>query len=337
MNRRVRPPVTAGVVMVAIAWICVGPGPVPTTTVFGEEARGQSRDTRFERLGTVVRQAMADIGVPGVAVGVLTADDRHTAGFGVTSVVNPLDVTDKTLFQIGSITKTMTGTAIMRLVDQGRVDLDASVQTYLPGFQLGDPEAAQGATVRQLLTHMGGWVGDFFVPSGEGDDALARMLGQMAEIDQLAPLGSTWSYNNSGFYVAGRIIEVVTGTSYEDAVQALVFEPIGMDQVFFGSADVIAHRFSVGHFPGREGARVAQPWSLFRAINPAGGAVTSVAQLLTYASFHLGTGMTSAGEEVLTRDSLVAMQTEQSTRGDANGWEAGIRTPITRSRALFRR
>ena len=68
MSRRVRPPVTAGVVMVAAAWICVGHGPVPTTTVFGEEARGQSRDTRFERLGTVMRQAMADIGVPGVAV-----------------------------------------------------------------------------------------------------------------------------------------------------------------------------------------------------------------------------------------------------------------------------
>ena len=72
--------------------------------------------------------------IPGVVVGILHNGEIHAAGLGVTNVEHPLDVTDETLFQIGSITKTFTGTAIMRLVEMGKIDLDATVRTYLPDF-----------------------------------------------------------------------------------------------------------------------------------------------------------------------------------------------------------
>ena len=117
-------------------------------------------DTTWTTLGERITQIMARKHIPGVAAGVLYQGQTQTTGFGITNVDHPLPVTDETLFQIGSITKTFVGTAIMRLVEQGKVDLDATVRTYLPGFRVADEAASQGATVRHLLTHTGGWAGD---------------------------------------------------------------------------------------------------------------------------------------------------------------------------------
>ena len=158
---------------------------------------------------------MEETQTPGVAVGLLHEGEEHVAGFGVTSTENPLEVTPDTLFQIGSITKTFTGTAAMRLVERGELDLDAPVRTYLPELKLSDEDVAARVTMRHLLTHTGGWIGDYFDDFGSGDDALARMCESLATLPQLTPLGEVWSYNNAGFYLAGRVIEVITGKPYE--------------------------------------------------------------------------------------------------------------------------
>ena len=71
--------------------------------------------------------------------------------------------------------------------------------------------------MRHLLTHTGGWIGDYFDDFGSGDDALARMCESMSTLPQLTPLGEVWSYNNAGFYLAGRVIEVIAGMPYEQA------------------------------------------------------------------------------------------------------------------------
>jgi CubicO group peptidase (beta-lactamase class C family) len=211
--------------------------------------------------------------VPGVAVGVLYNGETYTAGFGVTHVEHPLPVTEDTLFQVGSISKTFTCTVVMRLVEMGKLGLDATVRIYLPGFKVSDEEASTRATVRHLLTHMAGWVGDFFHDTGAGDDALERYVADMSELEQLAPVGTVWSYNNAGFSVAGRIIEVVTGQTYEAALKELVLEPLGLGHCFLGPGEVITRRFAVGHRDGTEGAQVARPWPLPRGVYPAGGIV----------------------------------------------------------------
>jgi len=115
---------------------------------------------------------------------------ERTAAFGVTNVDNPLPVDADTLFQVGSITKTFTATAAMRLVDEGRLDLDRPLQTDLPDLRLVDPQVAAAVTPRHLLTHTAGWVGDYFSDTGRGDDALARYVAEMAELEQLTPLGA---------------------------------------------------------------------------------------------------------------------------------------------------
>ncbi len=109
------------------------------------------RETDFRELGELIEAEMARLHVPGVAVGVLHEGRAFYGGYGVTSVENPLPVEPDTLFQIGSTTKTYTGTAAMRLVEAGQLDLDAPVRTYLPDLRLADEAVAAGVTLRHLL------------------------------------------------------------------------------------------------------------------------------------------------------------------------------------------
>lgn len=262
--------------------------------------------SRFEDVVEAAREAMDEFSVPGVAIGVFAEAEEETAGLGVTSIENPLEVTPDTLFQIGSIGKTFTASAIMRLVEAGKVELDAPVRTYLPEFRLADEDAAERATVRHLLTHTGGWLGDYFESFGWGDDALERVVAALAEQPQLTPLGEVWSYNNSAFYVAGRVIEAVTGQTFEDAMRELVFEPLGIEHAYFFMDDVITRRFAAGHERDENGDTVvARPWAIGRSAHAAGGIVTSVPELLRYARFWL------EGGDFLRRESVEEMTRPQ--------------------------
>jgi CubicO group peptidase (beta-lactamase class C family) len=108
-------------------------------------------------------------------LGILHKGQVKAAGFGVTNVDHPLEVDDQTLFQIGSITKTFTGTLIMKMVEDGQIDLDATVRTYLPQFKVADAEASEKVTIRHLLTHTSGWFGDFFHDTGPGDECCRQV------------------------------------------------------------------------------------------------------------------------------------------------------------------
>ena len=278
----------------------------------------QPYSDHFIRLGDQINRKMRDEHVPGVAVGVLHEGRPYSAAFGTTSVDHPLPVTDDTLFQIGSITKTFTATLIMQLVEQGTLELDAPLRRYLPGFRLRDEATAASATTRHLLTHTGGWTGDFFIDTGEGDDASAKYAARMAELSQLAPLGTHFSYNNAGFYLAQHLIETVTKRPYHDVLQEMLLEPLGMEQAYLTAADVITRRFAVGHLvkgeEGAERAEVTRPWALPRAVNAVGGLVTNVKELLRYAQFHLGDSTVENGERLLAAESMRAMQTPQIER-----------------------
>jgi CubicO group peptidase (beta-lactamase class C family) len=159
-----------------------------------------------QALEDVVSRLAEELELPGASVGLLHDGEEHYAYQGVTSVGNPLPVDERTLFLCGSTTKTFTATAVMRLVEQGLVDLDAPVRRYLPEFRVGDEETASTVTVLQLLNHTAGWEGDFFKNTGEGDDALARYVEAMIDLRQLTPPGAAVSYNNASFGVVGRLV-----------------------------------------------------------------------------------------------------------------------------------
>lgn len=250
-----------------------------------------------------------ELEVPGVGVGVVIGDEDHAAFHGVTSVEDPLTIDDKTLFQNGSTGKTYTSTAILRLVERGEMELDATVRTYVPELKLKDEQVARDVTMLQLLNHTAGWDGDLFENTGEGDDALDRYVARMATIAQVTPLGSTVSYNNAALGLAGKALEHVTGKLYEDLIRELVFEPLGMNRSFYFAKEIMTYRFAQGHRQKADGTiEVARPWELGRYGNPMGGAVTTVADQLTWARFHLGDGTARDGTRVLSEQMLKRMQ-----------------------------
>src|SRR5919201_2255050 len=270
---------------------------------------GIGQDPRFDRVATSVEQKMKEYGVPGVSLAILREGNVTSRPFGVTSVDNALPVTADTLFQIGSITKTFTGTLVMRLVDEGKLQLDSPVRTYIPDFRVKDADATRLATVRTLLTHMGGWEGDLFIDTGDGDDALAKAVARMADSEQVAPIGTIWSYNNAGFFVAARLVEIATHRPYESALNDLLIRPLGL-KAFVFPADVMTYRFAVGHGGPIDKPGVLRPWRLPRAVNGVGSIVTTAADLLRYAQFHLGDG-TANGTRVMSADGLERLQATQ--------------------------
>jgi CubicO group peptidase (beta-lactamase class C family) len=281
-----------------------------------------SRDT----LADFVETTATEFGIPGVAAGVWANGQEIYACHGVTSVENPLPVDRDTLYVLGSVTKTYTATVLMRLVAEGRVELDAPVRRYVPELVLADEETAAKVTVLNLLNHTSGLGWGGHVDTGDGDDALSGFVAKMAEVEQIAPLGARASYSQAGYNLAGRIVEKVTGLTYERAVASLLFEPLGLSHSFFALGDVTTRRFAVGHNLGEDGTlSVARLWKGWRSGNPGGGLASSVADQLRWARFHLGDGRAESGVRVLPAEVLHRMKKPTvELRGSALGDAFGI-------------
>ena len=274
------------------------------------------KDRTFRRIAKKIASEMKRLQVPGVAIGIWHKGKEYAEGFGITSVEHPLPVTADTLFQTGSISKTFTGTMIMKLAEEGKVDLDAPVKKYIEDFKVQDSDVTEKVTVRHLLTHMGGWVGDYFNDFGNGDDALDQMVKDIARMPQVQPLGTIWSYNNTGFNIASRMIEIVTKKPYEQAAQEMLFDPLGLKMSFFYPSDMLfTHRFVVGHQKVKDRVQVARPWAIGRAGNGVGGVVSTVRDLLKYARFHMSNGK----KTVISGKSLQAMRVQQADAGPRGG------------------
>ncbi len=272
-------------------------------------------DQHMNTLAARARELMAELHIPGAALGVLHHSALHTVGLGSTSVEYGLPVTPATLFQIGSISKTFLGTAAMRLVQQGRLSLDTPVKELLPELRLRDSAVEALVTLRHLLSHTAGWTGDYFDDMGWGDNALALYVERMAELPQEIPLGALFSYNNAGFNLAGRLIERATGQPFEQAMAELLFGPLGLQQCFYFPDDAMTRSFAVGHTIDGGKPIIARPWSIGRSSHAAGGIAASIEDLLRYAAFHIAGGKNAGGEQILSSESIAAMREAQVSTG----------------------
>ena len=175
-------------------------------------------------------------------------DGEITAtGAGALGKATGVEVTADSLFQIGSITKVWTATLVMQLADDRLLRLDAPVAEQLPGFAVADPEVTRSVTPRHLLTHTSGIDGDVFNDTGRGDDCLERYVAELSSVEQIHPLGATWSYCNSGFGVLGRLVEHLTGTTWDRALRDRLIEPLGLTHTVTLPEEVLLHRVAVGH------------------------------------------------------------------------------------------
>ncbi|MGV9308499.1 serine hydrolase domain-containing protein [Nonomuraea sp. NPDC003727] len=221
-------------------------------------------------------------GVTGAVLAFTDGQEVAAAATGVLNTRTGQPVTTGSLFQIGSVTKAWTATLVLQLVGEGRLDLDQTAQSVLPGLALPEP-----VTIRQLLAHTGGFEGDVFVDTGRGDDAIEKLVALLGEVPQLSPPGAIWSYNNAGYVVLGRVVEVLRGLPFNAALRAHLIGPLGLTHTATSADEAILYGTAVGHAAGEP----VSTWSLMRSNDPAGASLAMTAgDLLTFARAHLADG-----------------------------------------------
>ncbi len=273
------------------------------------------------RIGEAVERSMQRTGVPGVALGLLHEGREWSAGFGITHAEHPLAVDAETLFQIASLTKPFTATVLLRLVEQGRLGLEDPVADLLPGLRLAVPEWSRRLRVEHLLTHVGGFEGDRFFVRAPEPPTLEALVEALPEARCLAEPGALWSYNNAGFSVAGRLLEVLTAQPYPEALRELVLAPLGLDKSLFSADEAVFHRVALPHLATPRGPVMIrgagwQPgWELLPSDLPAGGLASCVTDLLRWARFHLGDGRAADGTRLLEAETLARMRHQTHPAG----------------------
>lgn len=279
-------------------------------------SNAQATAELFRELDAKIEAGMERYHVPGVAIGVLYQGDEYVRGYGVTNVDEPQPVDGDTLFRIASTTKTFTGTVVMRLVEQGKLDLSAPIRRYLPDFRVTDEAASAQVTLRQCLNHSAGWVGDDERDFGRGDDSLAKYIASMRELPQLTPPGAQFAYCNTAVDTAARVIEVVTDQSYEDAVRDLLLAPLQLSRTRFFTDELAGYAIAGCHSV-IDGRAIFSPelWYLPRNGHADGGLISSAREQLNYARFHMGDGHAADGTPLLTPASLQAMRSNPGPSG----------------------
>lgn len=305
-GRRAAAQATPEAAPAAAASATLPPLPMPSTLA-------ADASLQFRAVTEALMTAMQRFYVPGAAVGLLAGDREEHATLGLESLSSLRPVTPDTLFQIGSISKTFTGTAIWHLIDAGVLELDAPVRTYIPEFTVQDDDAAAKVTVQNLLDHSAGFYGDEGFDTGNGDDALARYVAvRMPQLPQLFPVGEYFSYNNAAFSLLGRLIEVATGTTYEAAMANLLFGPLGLEHTHLDRDAVRRNPFADGHaavpINGKPAVAVQTPLFMPRAVDPAGGIWSTTRDLIRYARFHLDQGVISSAANIVHPESLAQMR-----------------------------
>jgi CubicO group peptidase (beta-lactamase class C family) len=252
-------------------------------------------------------------GVVGATFAIGLGDETVTAATGVLNLRTQAPATPESLFQIGSITKVWTAVLAMQLVDEGLIDLDQPVVTYLPEFRVADPDVTKTVTTRHLLSHTSGIDGDFFHDTGRGDDNLEKYVAAMAGLKQNHPLGATMSYCNSGYSALGRLIEVVRGTTWDAVLKERLLAPLGLTSAGTLPEEALLYSAATGHVtpPGSDDPVVTPQWGIFRSAGPAGLIHMTAVDLLAFARLHLAGGITADGTRLLSEASVAAMQQEQ--------------------------
>ncbi|TGN63050.1 class A beta-lactamase-related serine hydrolase [Nocardioides eburneiflavus] len=198
----------------------------------------------------VIDGQMGASGAPGLAYAVVADGEITSAGArGVVELGSDEEVTPDTPFLTGSISKSFTALSVMQLVEAGRVDLDAAVLRYLEDFT---DSPAGDVTLRQLLSHTSGFStlqGNISHTDMTGeDDELAERVARLAEAGPAHADGERWEYSNANYQVLGRVVEVVSGQSYQAYVTEHVLEPLGMRDSFVADGRFHAD-MATGHRP----------------------------------------------------------------------------------------
>lgn len=259
------------------------------------------------RLEQGIQSHMMKHHVPGTALALVKDDEViYARGYGVTSVDSGAYVSSQTLFRIGSITKPLVGTAVMRLVEQGKLDLDRPVGKYVEWLRFSEKNAEKYITLRMLMSHTAGLPGDSRTYCGSLEKYIRE---QMPRYLFVASPGKVFSYSNISLNLVGYIAQVVSGKSFQQLIQELVFDPLDMQRTTFDPLVAMTYPLALPHVVHED----EKPVVLHRisdsiAYAPAGGAYSTVLDLANFAILHLQQGRFQR-KQILSTQSIMQMHT----------------------------
>ena len=279
-------------------------------TVFACAATALAATQPLDGLDEFVANAMRDWKVPGVAVAVVQ-DGKVilSKGYGFRDVKGQLPVTTKTLFAIGSATKSFTVTDLAMLVDKGKLEWDQPVREYLPTFRLYDQFATERMTPRDLVTHRSGLPRHDFVWYNS-PASRRELVERLRYLEPSKDFRTTFQYQNLMFMTAGYLAGEIADRPWEDLTRDSIFVPLGMTASNFSVAD--SQKASDYALPYRkEKEEVKQiPFRNIDQIGPAGSINSNVEDMTRYLLMHMNKGKYE-GKQVLSEANDVQMQTPQ--------------------------
>jgi CubicO group peptidase (beta-lactamase class C family) len=275
---------------------------------------------KLDGFDAFARQALIDWKCDGFAIAVVQ-DGKVilSKGYGLRNMKQNLPVTEKTLFAIGSATKSFTVTAMGALVDQGKLDWDKPVRDYLPDFKMWDPFATERMTPRDLVTHRSGlprhdlmWYNSPF--------SREELFSRLRYLEPNKDFRTTFQYQNLMFMTAGYLAGHVAGTTWEDLINRTIFTPLGMTGSNFSVADSQrSSDYSLGYQVVND-VVVDMPFRNINAIGPAGSINSNIEDMTKYVMMHLakGKGVVSATNEMqmMTPQMAIAAPSPDKELGD---------------------
>ncbi|MBI3942873.1 MAG: beta-lactamase family protein [Chloroflexi bacterium] len=288
-------------------------------------------DAAIPQIQARIAQILAERPVPGVMIGVVRDQKlAYTADFGFADVTTGKRFHQDTLCRVASITKTFTGTGIMQLRDEGKLDLDDPLARFLPEFKAircdyGRPE---DVTLRQLLCHHSGLMGEPPTAHWETFDfpSMAEVLDLLPQIAVVIPPRTAYKYSNLGLSLLGEVITRVSGQPYQDYIRAEILEPLGMTSSTFELAEPQRSRGATGYDPSPYSDIPAL--AVHKSMNgmaAAGQLYSSVSDLAKWLALQFRTDADRReGAQVLRGASLIEMHQPQYMEPD---WATGYGLP----------
>jgi CubicO group peptidase (beta-lactamase class C family) len=292
----------------------------------GGVCQAQFQPAAFERLDRFMEEQLRAANVPGAAVAVINREQAvHLRGYGIAGPVGD-SVTPDTPFIIASVSKPITALAVMRLVEAGRVELDAPVRRYLPWFEVLPREQSERISLRHLLTHTSGLsVRDgrlAFSSRDNSDVALQTRVRQLANARLGEAPGARYEYSNANYDALAAVVEAVTGGRFERYVESAVFLPLKMNRSFTSVDVARGHGLAQGHryWFGRPVVTESLPRP--RSMAASGMLISSGADLARLLRMHLNHG-TLDGERILSPESTEMMQRPSAPVGGSTYYALG--------------
>ncbi len=268
-----------------------------------------AQKTDFSELEKIIVEELKEKHLQGVAIAIVSGDKIVFAkGFGTANVETNVPVTPDMLFQIGSLTKTFTATALLTLAEEGKLRLDVPVGNYAKGLS---PKLSQ-VTLHRLLSHTAGLKDETAKYGLQDETALEDYVRSWRDDYCFLNAGQVFSYSNSGFALAGFIMQEVGGKPYADLMTGRLFQPLGMTSTTFRPTVAMTYPLSVGHRTEQdEKVVVVRPMDNDSRLWPAGTMYSSANELARFAIAFLNGGKLE-GKQVLSPSVIAQMSTQQA-------------------------